>query len=559
MPARALHPITLNAKEQKIKDILIEYAAYYNKHISDQQGKKPIELRITGGWVRDKLLGRESHDIDIGIDHLSGLDFVTGLKGYLDEKTKSECNDTSETKQNSLSGIHKIKKNPEKSKHLETCTTRLMDSDIDFVNLRSEKYTEDSRIPSIKTGTPKEDAYRRDATLNSLFFNLSTMQVEDWTGRGLEDLKNGILRTPLEPEKTFLDDPLRCLRLIRFASNFNFTIDDKTFESMKHEEIKKALDQKISRERIGTEFRKTILGSNPVYGLKLLRDVHFWTIFSFGEKEMDANKVVKSADPDKVNDEQIQRLLTTGVMEALSDIVDKLATTTEFVENHKNTYPLLSQLLTTSVDTDDRKLGLYCSLILNKWDNILVIQKDEGVPEQAKTVTAPKKKKKKSKKGKKAKPTNAAHLIILQGLRQPMRIADLTELTISHLDEFGNSASHSNEMSRSELALSLIIPYNENWKLNMLVFFLLSVFKNPSDIELISSQVEKLLQKIGQLGLQEVYKQSSLLNGRELISMTNRKPGPWLRDATEKLFIWQLDHPDCTKEQVAEYAKTAIQ
>ena len=85
---------------------------------------------------------------------------------------------------------------------METCTTKLFGVDIDFVNLRSEEYTHDSRVPSIEFGTPEQDAVRRD-TLNALFYNLNQGEIEDYTKRGLSDLQNGILKTPLAPIKTF--------------------------------------------------------------------------------------------------------------------------------------------------------------------------------------------------------------------------------------------------------------------------------------------------------------------------------------------------------------------
>jgi len=92
--------------------------------------------------------------------------------------------------------------------------------DLDFVNLRSEEYTEATRIPQMRFGTPLEDAERRDLTINSLFYNIHTDLIEDWTGYGLSDLDQKIARTPLEPDTTFRDDPLRVLRVARFATRF---------------------------------------------------------------------------------------------------------------------------------------------------------------------------------------------------------------------------------------------------------------------------------------------------------------------------------------------------
>ena len=119
--------------------------------------------------------------------------------------------------QEGKTGYGVIKSNNEKSKHLETAVIKVMDEFIDLVNLRSEEYGEDSRVPEIKIGTPEQDAYRRDLTINSLFYNINKGEVEDLTGRGLSDMKEAIARTPLDPFKTFTDDPLRVLRSIRFA------------------------------------------------------------------------------------------------------------------------------------------------------------------------------------------------------------------------------------------------------------------------------------------------------------------------------------------------------
>ena len=210
--------IVLTTTEEKIRNVLVGYCDYYNKTNNDS-----LELRITGGWVRDKLLGNESHDIDIAVNHLTGEEFVDGLHDYL-RQHEPEL---------SMNHVHTIKMNPEKSKHLETCTTKLFGVDIDFVNLRSEEYTHDSRVPSIEFGTPEQDAVRRDATLNALFYNLNQGEIEDYTKRGLSDLQNGILKTPLAPIKTFLDDPLRIIRLIRFASKFNFVVESETLNAMK--------------------------------------------------------------------------------------------------------------------------------------------------------------------------------------------------------------------------------------------------------------------------------------------------------------------------------------
>ena len=101
---------------------------------------------------------------------------------------------------------------------------------------------------------------RRDATINALFYNLNESKVEDFTGRGFDDMREKIIRTPLEPHQTFKDDPLRVLRLIRFASRLGYRIDKDTEEAMQDSDISEALKLKISKERVGKELNGMLQG-----------------------------------------------------------------------------------------------------------------------------------------------------------------------------------------------------------------------------------------------------------------------------------------------------------
>eukprot|EP00523_Entomoneis_sp_CCMP467_P010595 CAMPEP_0168738108 /NCGR_PEP_ID=MMETSP0724-20121128/10757_1 /TAXON_ID=265536 /ORGANISM="Amphiprora sp., Strain CCMP467" /LENGTH=504 /DNA_ID=CAMNT_0008785429 /DNA_START=165 /DNA_END=1676 /DNA_ORIENTATION=+ len=155
-------------------------------------------------------------DIDIALDDMLGREFAEHLNDYL----------SSQGEETHSVGV--VLKNPEKSKHLETATMKVGTFWIDFVNLRAEEYTQDSRIPDLmRIGTASEDAFRRDLTINALFYNINTGEVEDWTGRGFDDLRKGIVATPLPPLTTLLDDPLRVLRSVRFAARLRFTMDDE--------------------------------------------------------------------------------------------------------------------------------------------------------------------------------------------------------------------------------------------------------------------------------------------------------------------------------------------
>lgn len=244
-------------------------------------GMKGLEMRWTGGWVRDKLLGAQSDDIDVALSTMTGFKFGQALQQFMTGNQEKYENEAQQQGfQAGVKNIHKIKANPEKSKSLETATTKLFGIDIDLVNLRKEVYDDKSRNPTMEFGTAEEDALRRDACVNALFYNIDSQQVEDFTRKGLDDLKNKILRTPLAPYQTFKDDPLRVLRLIRFAARLGFTIHPDALEAMQEPSIHEALVHKISRERVLIEVEKIMRGPRPYDGLKQIYDLGLYmTVF----------------------------------------------------------------------------------------------------------------------------------------------------------------------------------------------------------------------------------------------------------------------------------------
>ncbi|CAE6448515.1 unnamed protein product [Rhizoctonia solani] len=250
--------ITLTKEEDSICTLLDEFANHLRGSGEEYKG---VECRIAGGWVRDKLLGIPSNDIDIALADIMGTAFAQKLQAYMVSRDL-------EDKSSGRSGtIATIARNPEQSKHLETARMNVLGHEVDFVNLRSETYAEDSRIPEIRIGTPLEDALRRDITINALFYNIHTRSVEDLTERGLPDLRQGIARTPLAPIQTFQDDPLRVLRCIRFSSRFGFEIAEETGNAMQQQSIQDALVRKIKRERVGEEFLKMLKGKSPLLSI----------------------------------------------------------------------------------------------------------------------------------------------------------------------------------------------------------------------------------------------------------------------------------------------------
>jgi len=259
MPTNTLEStVRLTPAEEKLFAFLLDVAL--------QPAAEGAVLRVAGGWVRDKLLGRDSDDVDIVLDRMTGRAFADLVNSY--EMAQGRT----------ARAVGVIKANPEQSKHLETATMQIGEDKgwVDFVNLRAETYaSEDNRIPTVEIGTPHQDAERRDFTINSLFYNLATKQVEDFTGQGIEDLSNGRLRTPLEPRVTFLDDPLRVLRAVRFASRFNCTLEDDLRAAAQLEEVRVALVRKVSRERVGKELSGMFTGSaaHPERALRLLHEL----------------------------------------------------------------------------------------------------------------------------------------------------------------------------------------------------------------------------------------------------------------------------------------------
>mmetsp|Transcript_589 Transcript_589/g.928 ORF Transcript_589/g.928 Transcript_589/m.928 type:complete len:1025 (-) Transcript_589:6917-9991(-) len=209
-------------------------------------------------------------DIDIALDDMLGREFADHLNDWLTQHGQETIS------------VGVVLKNPEKSKHLETATMKVGKFWIDFVNLRAEEYTEDSRIPDLmRIGTAEEDAFRRDLTINALFYNINTGQVEDFTGRGFDDLKRGVIATPLPALTTLLDDPLRVLRSVRFAARLRFTMEESLKKAAKDERVRIALAQKVARERIGAEVDLMLRSQDPVGAMRLLINLNLaGTVFS---------------------------------------------------------------------------------------------------------------------------------------------------------------------------------------------------------------------------------------------------------------------------------------
>lgn len=530
--------IELTETETNIKNLLVTFCNHYNESAKQHD---QLELRITGGWVRDKLLGKQSHDIDVAVNVLSGEEFATKLLEFA--KANNIISGQS-------AGLHTIKKNPEKSKHLETCTTKIFGLDIDFVNLRNEQYTDESRVPIIECGTAEEDALRRDATLNALFYNLNKNEIEDFTGKGLIDLENGILRTPLQPLQTFLDDPLRVLRLIRFACRFDFTIEENTLEAMKDERMRTTLIHKISRERVGVEMDKILTSDNVQYGLHLINHVFLTdSIFNSGV----ISDMIYSINDQKVL-EQVDacRKLVPHRIEAATQLFDGFY---NFVKS--SNAPLFTAVVKNVMETESTQKLFWLCAVLQPYGAVSV-----------------------KINPKKASSMSYVEVVLKEGLRFGKQDYDTaTNIIVRTFEDstLGQFFTDASSVKRSDFGLyirqfeshfNLTVVYNAfNDYLNEVQ---VADRGNPqptqeaviSDIPALTAVVrryEHLLAAIVEQGLTEVATMKPIIDGKVISRALDRKPGPWMRDITHEVLRWQLENPQGTQDECIAVIREMLQ
>ena len=215
--------------------------------VADQLG---VECYVVGGYVRDIFLERPSNDIDVVVVG-SGIDVASELKRQLGRRAHLAVFKNFGTAQVKIFPLpHPAGEAP---------------MEVEFVGARRESYSHDSRKPIVEDGTLEDDQNRRDFTINAMAICLNEGRYGQLVDpfNGLADLEDGIIATPLDPEVTFSDDPLRMMRCIRFATQLNFQIEERTFEALEHmaERIKI-----VSGERIEVELNKIIMAPTPSRG-----------------------------------------------------------------------------------------------------------------------------------------------------------------------------------------------------------------------------------------------------------------------------------------------------
>ncbi|KAI9667504.1 MAG: CCA tRNA nucleotidyltransferase, mitochondrial [Bathelium mastoideum] len=534
--------IELTYTESTLRRLLLDVAQYIDTSstssnvgsqvkLPEDLAKSELVLRFTGGWVRDKLLGVTSHDIDVAINKMTGYQFGLKMKEYLEvpgnpekyglqgvassdaQSAKAGATDKSKI----VGGLHKIEANPEKSKHLETVTTKVLGLDIDLVNLRKETYTEESRNPQMEFGTPEEDALRRDATVNALFYNLNQSEVEDFTGKGFSDMARKFIRTPLEPYQTFKDDPLRVLRLIRFAIRLDYTIDPEAEKSMGEASIKEALRLKISRERVGIEIEKMLRGPRPYLALALIERLDLYsTIFT---------------DPTHSN------------------------TYTPEVERLRPAYRLLEAMLQPLQDEQNEIIK--ASVVQNADEKYLALLLAALIPWVDAPLPEPPK-----GKGKPSAPIPV--LVAREGIKAPNKVCDVISAAVRNADEiiklkdrfvertrYPHRPLKGDDASARDILGMAIRSWGASWRSQVLWAILAEVSANPSNEQRILDDYTLFFTQIKTLGLFEAYALKPLIDGKTLADALSIKPGPWMKSALDIVVAWQLRNPETTDPKEA--------
>ena len=219
-----------------------------------------VECYVVGGYVRDIFLERPSADIDVVVVG-SGIEVAKGLKQLLGKRAHLSVFKNFGTAQ------VKIR---ERQRGDDPEDEHVSEIEVEFVGARKESYSHDSRKPVVENGTLEDDQNRRDFTINAMAICLNQSRFGELVDpfNGLADLEDGIIATPLDPEITFSDDPLRMMRCIRFATQLNFQIEDETFEALQHMADRIKI---VSGERIEVELNKIMMAPHPSTGFEYLQ------------------------------------------------------------------------------------------------------------------------------------------------------------------------------------------------------------------------------------------------------------------------------------------------
>ncbi|KAF8610259.1 hypothetical protein BDV93DRAFT_429846 [Ceratobasidium sp. AG-I] len=523
-PRDILDTITLTAEEDKVCTLLDEFTKELRGGAEEYAG---VECRIAGGWVRDKLLGIPSNDIDIALANIMGVPFAEQLQAYMISKNIIEKPGANASSRSGT--VATIGKNPEQSKHLETARMNVLGHEVDFVNLRSETYAEDSRIPIMKIGTPLEDALRRDITINALFYNIHTRSVEDLTEKGIPDLRAGIIRTPLASLETFRDDPLRVLRCVRFSSRFGFNIAEEAGNAMQEKSIQNALVSKISRERVGEEFTKMLKGTSPLLSLSTIDTLGLYTPV-FGIPPALTGK-------------------TSGKPKAQSTAISAASMLCNLLSSTSTLTPPVHRLLLEPARED---LGVRQRLIfgtaLTPWKHMRYLEKKKTV--------------------------SLVEGVIKEGLKiggQNHFITSVPSLFVAH-EKLSNPSLEKFNGPEERALIGLLLRDKHvhsprtgtQWSTSLLFSLVQDLVDSIDQDTLDAKTAERLIQtynafvdRVVELQLVGSIEEPSRLNGKEIGAILDIKPGKEIGLYMEQVVRWQLQYPEKSLDECKAWLKDA--
>ena len=475
--------IELTQHEKDIFQILIETKHHF---------KLQCVLRVVGGWVRDKIIKRISHDIDITIEGISGMEYAQYVSEYLETKNIKT----------------KILINPNQSQHLQTATITICDLPIDFGSPRKEIYHENSRIPEITVGTLLDDCLRRDFTINCLFYRIEDGIIEDFT-TGYDDLMNQLIRTPINPIQSFIDDPLRIFRGIRFSCKYGYQIETETYQAMSNENVLKGISKAAKHRRL-SEIENILLSQSPSYGFHIFEQCHLL-------KEVLESDQSKQCDWKTILSESIELLYLC------ESLFKRIQTHISNQFAYQQSYHL-KELLLSSICYHFLNYTYTCkkkSLPLHP--NIII----EGLKYSAKERDDVE--------------------LILEGYKQ-IQLNTLDSTSTERL-LYGRVMLKSKEMYHSSFILSHALQLRKKYQL--------PDTPTPSfTIDISEEDITPLLTHfttINQLQLFEVWKMQYALNGNQIAVLYNCKKGKWVSIALAALLEYQIAHPDYTLDDCKHF------
>lgn len=479
-------------------------------------------IRASGGWVRDKLLGLDSNDLDICVDSMSGLSFALRVAKHMGLGDK----------------VGVIKANPEKSKHIETAAMNILGLEVQFTGFRKETYDNGSRVPKTEQGDLIAETFRRDFTMNSLYYNIHNGMVEDVSEQGIADLNRKVIRLMIPPKelwermnikdgqeankKSFTDDPLRILRAIRFACRFNFSLAKNLMEAARDPDVISAFRKKISRERIEIELRKMLIGPSPQRAVSLIKQLGLLDeVIKLPERYLDWEM-----DQDTPHHEFTVWGHTLAAMDNLQTIIES-----------------------ATLDDDD-KFAMNFAVLLH--DTGKLDPKVRG----KKTVKGRTKSTYYGHERSSAKATEHA-LLQLPGVRTN-EIKRIQKLIEGSGKVNPNYVPSNQKCNLSNKGLGKFVMFmQDDWQKAILIHMADVTSKKKSVVKDFDFAYHgDMMAKIRSLGPKKVMNMRPLINGNEVILIIGKAPGPWVGNIIAKMLEWQLKNPKATRKDAEGFVKS---